>query len=136
MLVGGPHRKENPTMARVVAVEDEPNIIRLYQAALAEGGHEVVACTDPRQALEVVLRERPEAVLLDLSMPHLTGADVLKLLKNDQETKEIPVVLVTAFPGRLDELSDCPTEWLDAVLVKPFGVSLLRWEIDHVLGLV
>src|SRR4029079_8604966 len=89
--------KETPDMAkRILAVDDEKNIRRLVEVNLVRAGYQVETACDGREALERVSARRPDMVVLDVMMPFLDGFEVLRRLKADPATAEIPVIMLTA----------------------------------------
>jgi CheY-like chemotaxis protein len=83
-------------MARILVVEDSPDIRVLIRMLLEAGGHEVLTAADGREAIEAARRERPEVVLMDLSLPVLSGWEAAREIKADPATRSIPVIAVTA----------------------------------------
>lgn len=83
-------------MAKILVVDDEPHIVRLVQVNLQRAGYEVVTAYDGLQALTRIKQERPDLVLLDITMPRLDGWEVLKRLRAQPETVDLPVVMLTA----------------------------------------
>ena len=81
--------------AKVLAVDDSEENLKLIQALLSVAGYEVVTATSGEEALLMVERENPDLILLDDMMPSLKGFEVCSLLKSKQETRLIPVILVT-----------------------------------------
>jgi len=82
---------------RVAILEDDPNAARLYQRILqAHGDYEVSVARDGRTGLDMISRERPDVLLLDLMMPELDGFQVLEAMEADDELSRIPVIVVTA----------------------------------------
>ena len=82
--------------ARILVVEDSPDIRVLIRMLLEAAGHEVMTASDGREGVETAKRERPDLVLMDLSLPVLSGWEATKALKETPETASIPVVAVTA----------------------------------------
>ena len=82
--------------ARILVVEDSPDIRVLIRMLLEAAGHEVITASDGREGVETAKRERPDLVLMDLSLPVLSGWEATKALKETPETASIPVVAVTA----------------------------------------
>ena len=80
-------------MAHIVLVEDNPHNRAVFQAALSKSGHQVETAEDGEQALQVLNANAPDLVLLDLSMPGLSGLDTLKQMK--QEFPGLPVLMVS-----------------------------------------
>jgi len=83
-------------MARVLVVEDSPDIRALVRMLLEAEGHEVVTAADGREGVDAARRERPDLVLMDLSLPVLSGWEATREIKSSPETSKIPVVAVTA----------------------------------------
>ena len=83
-------------MARVLVVDDEPDVLLLCRVNLQHAGHEVLEAADGDQAIEIARRERPDAIVLDLMLPHVGGYEVLAALREQEDTREIPVCVLTA----------------------------------------
>jgi len=82
---------------RVAILEDDPNAARLYQRILqAHGDYEVSVARDGRTGLDMIVRDRPDVLLLDLMMPEMDGFQVLEVMEADDELSRIPVIVVTA----------------------------------------
>jgi len=91
----------------VLVVEDDPAQQRLMQEALKETGRDVklVAATSGAEAMALMQRERPNLILLDLSLPAMDGREVLKALKRDSRLNYIPIVVFTASSAEHDIVS-------------------------------
>src|SRR4051812_49643535 len=89
-------------MPTVVIADDSPTLRRIVSSVLTRDGFEVVQAEDGVQAVQTVFRVMPDAVVLDVQMPRLSGYVAARLLKDDWQTAEIPVVLLTS----LDAASD------------------------------
>jgi len=83
-------------MKKILIVDDEEAIIKMYATALS--GYNVIPAKTGVEALELAKSENPDLIYLDIIMPRLNGLDVLRRLKNDGLTKDIPVVLLTNLP--------------------------------------
>jgi len=77
----------------VLAIDDEPQVLNLYNRYLSNHGYQLVSLTDSSQAVEVARQIQPQAITLDISMPEKDGWDVLEGLKSDPSTRHIPVIL-------------------------------------------
>ncbi len=82
--------------ARILVVEDSPDIRVLIRMLLEAAGHEVTTASDGREGVEVAKRVRPDLVLMDLSLPVLSGWEATRAIKENPDTSSIPVVAVTA----------------------------------------
>lgn len=83
-------------MAKVLIVEDDLTLAEMYARKLNSNGLEVVTAFSGTEGFEKAEKESPNLILLDIMMPKLNGFDVLKELKQNLETKDIPVVVLTA----------------------------------------
>jgi DNA-binding response OmpR family regulator len=90
-----PHTN-TPITGRVLIADDNQQNRELLEAYLADDGHEILMSVDGQQTLDVVQRELPDLILLDIMMPKLSGYEVCQRLKKDAKTSGIPVLMVTA----------------------------------------
>ena len=116
-------------MSKVLIVDDQPEIRRLWQVNLAARSYDVVVAADGRECLEKVESERPDIILLDLSMPVLSGGAVLEALKGSAAVKNTAVVVLT---GWADEEVHRQARQMGATgaLVKPFGIDELLVSME------
>lgn len=84
-------------MARILIIEDSAINQRLAQAMLKQGGHEALAAGRADEGLELVRRERPDLILMDIQLPDMDGLAVARTLKSDPAVKHIPIVAMTAY---------------------------------------
>ena len=82
--------------AKILIADDEPHIRRILQFLLEQAGYEVTAAADGQEALDLLGRQPPDLVLLDVMMPHLDGFAVLQQIRADRETQRLPVIMLTA----------------------------------------
>ncbi|MFH1584557.1 MAG: response regulator [Patescibacteria group bacterium] len=82
-------------MKRILFIEDESALQKAFSDTLAEEGYEVVSALDGEIGLRLAKEKKPDVILLDLVLPRLHGFDVLSRLKQDEETKHIPVIVMT-----------------------------------------
>ena len=111
----------------VLAVDDENNIRRLIEVNLLRAGYRVTSAADGEEALRKVREDRPDLVVSDVMMPKIDGFELLRRLKADPETSDIPVLLLTAKAQNQDIFAG----WAGGVhgyLTKPFNPGeLLTW---------
>jgi two-component system alkaline phosphatase synthesis response regulator PhoP len=105
---------------KVLVVDDEPHIVRLVEVNLQRAGYDVVKAMDGVEALEQVKKEIPDMIVLDVMMPRMDGFTVLKHLKADPETQEIPVIMLTAKAQDADIFQGWQSG-VDSYLTKPFN---------------
>ena len=119
-------------MARVLVVEDDPDIRQLVELRLRGLGHRVVSAASGAEALTVIAeRGAPEVVVLDVAMPGMTGLDVLRTLRTQPEHAHLPAIFLSA---RVRPEDIAAGEELGAIyLTKPFVVSALAGAIEKAL---
>lgn len=102
--------------ARIMIVDDEPVNIKVVREYLRmEGYSQFIACEDPHEVMDTILREDPDVVVLDLMMPDISGLDLLQTIRADQRTMDLPVIFLTAAVDhgtRATALSEGATDFL------------------------
>ncbi len=116
-------------MARVLVVEDERNLRELYQLELEAQGYEVVNAKDGFEAIDLVEKDPPDLVVMDIRMPQMDGLEAMgKIL---DKHRNIPVIIHTAYQGYKDNF----LSWnADAYVIKSSDMSELKEKIAAVLG--
>jgi len=114
-------KEEEATMPKkILAVDDERHIVRLVEVNLARAGYQVVTAFDGREALQKVEAEQPDLVVLDVMMPFMDGFEVLRNLKANPLTADIPVIMLTAKAQDADVFRGWQSG-VDCYLTKPFN---------------
>ena len=119
---------------RVVCIEDEPEMIDLVKLILSRKGFQVTGAMGGREGLEVIARDNPDLVLLDLMMPDMDGWEVYQKMKADDAMKTIPVIVVTAKAQSIDKVLGLHIAKVDDYITKPFGPQELLESVEKVLG--
>lgn len=83
-------------MAKILLVEDDQSLREIYSIRLTAEGYEIVSAGDGEEALATAVREKPDLVLSDVMMPKISGFDMLDILRQTPETKDIKVIMMTA----------------------------------------
>ncbi|MFA5926792.1 MAG: response regulator [Patescibacteria group bacterium] len=104
-------------MAKILVVDDDMILREMYEARLKEGGYEIISASDGEEALQKASSEKPSVILLDIMMPKVNGIDVMKKLREDEETAGIPVILLTALVREIDKVKEMMRD-TDAYLIK------------------
>jgi len=120
---------------RLVCIEDEPEMIDLVRLILSRKGFNVIGANGGVEGLEVVRREKPDLILLDLMMPDMDGWEVYQQIKADEELREIPVVVVTAKAQSIDKVLGLHIAKVDDYITKPFGPQELLESVEKILGM-
>lgn len=105
---------------KILACDDEKNIVRLIQVNLERAGFNVITASDGKEALHKVLHEHPDLVVLDVMMPYMDGFEVLQKLRRNPSTRDIPVVMLTAKAQDADVFRGWQSG-VDCYLTKPFN---------------
>ena len=121
-------------MHRVLIIDDEDDIREVAALSLeATAGWEILTASSGREGILVAVREKPEAILMDVMMPEMDGPTTFKQLQLNPETASIPVVLLTAKVQGADQRRFAGLG-VAAVLFKPFDPLTLSSQISEVLG--
>ena len=117
-------------MKHVLVVDDEENILTLFEDELTDAGYRVTTASTGQQALDSIDEEVPDLVILDIRMPDMHGLEVLSKMR--ENNKDLPVILCTAVQG----LKDDYTVWdarVSAYLTKPIDLDDLVYKVQEVL---
>jgi two-component system alkaline phosphatase synthesis response regulator PhoP/two-component system response regulator VicR len=112
--------REGQMPKKILAVDDERHIVRLVQVNLERAGYQVVTAYDGKEALEKVASEQPDLVVLDVMMPYMDGFEVLQTLRKNQNTRDLPVIMLTAKAQDADVFRGWQSG-VDCYLTKPFN---------------
>lgn len=119
---------------KIVLADDEQFITIAYRDGLSRAGFTVVVAHDGMEALDLVKRENPDLVLLDLVMPRLNGFDVLKEMKNDPLVSDIPVVILSNLSQDTDEAEARKMGARDFYVKSDLSLEELITKIRALLG--
>ena len=118
---------------RILVVDDEIYIVHILDFSLGMEGYEVITALDGEQALEKARAEKPDLIVLDIMMPKLDGYETCKMLKAETDTKEIPVILLSAKGRNVDQKIGFEVG-ADDYITKPFSPRKLVERINAILG--
>lgn len=119
-------------MAKVLVVDDEPNIVLSIEFLMEQAGFEVVTAEDGEQALARVNDTQPDLLLLDISLPGISGFDVLERLRGEAATAQLPIIMLTAH-GRDVEREKGMALGADDYITKPFSTQALVEKVKALL---
>jgi len=117
----------------VVYIEDEPEMTELVKIILRREGYEVLGAKGGQEGLELIRKELPDLVLLDLMMPDMDGWEVYQQLQASEETSGIPVIVVTAKAQSIDKVLGLHVAKVDDYITKPFKPKELAERVKKVL---
>ena len=121
---------------RILLVEDSKPLRRENEGALQRAGYEVICAEDGEAALEMAQAGHPDLILLDMILPKMTGPEVLRHLKSDAKTKDIPVVVLSSLSekNRQKLLEEGAEDYLEKGALMPMpGLNLLPSAMENVI---
>jgi len=117
---------------RILVVDDEIYIVHILEFSLTMEGYSVLTASDGEEALQVIERERPDLVVLDIMMPRLDGYEVCRRLRATEEYRSLPVILLSA-KGRSIDRDAGLQAGADDYIIKPFSPRKLLEKIRELL---
>ncbi|MBN2372270.1 response regulator [bacterium] len=117
---------------RIIVVDDNKDMVYLYRKILKDQGYQVGSAENGLDGIQLILKELPDLVLLDLSMPKMDGYQVCKRLKNIEETKTIPVIMVTCRGNTRDKIYGLELG-ADDYIKKPVNNEVLLARVKSLL---
>jgi len=124
----------NDKLRRILCIEDEPEMIDLIRLILGRKGFEVLGAAGGEDGINKIREQKPDLVLLDLMMPFVDGWEVYQQMKSDDETKDIPVIVVTAKAQSIDKVLGLHIAKVDDYIAKPFSPKDLINSVERVLS--
>lgn len=119
-------------MATILVVEDEQDILALIEFNLRQAGYQVLTAEDGRRGLELARGKQPDLVVLDLMLPEMDGREVCRLLRQDEHTRHLPIVMLTALAEETDRVVGFELG-ADDYITKPFSPRELVLRVRAVL---
>lgn len=105
------------TPAKILLVDDDMTLHEMYAERLKAEGYTIVSAYDGEEAIEKVTKETPDLILLDIMMPKINGIDVMKKLREDESTANIPIILLTALVQEISKVKTMMKDY-DSYLIK------------------
>lgn len=118
--------------AKILTVDDEPDVLELIRFHLARAGHEIVQAANGRQAIELIEQEHPDLILLDLMLPDIDGFGVCEILRRNPETASLPILIVSAWGTPDAKMLGLELGALDYI-TKPFSPKELVRAVERLL---
>ena len=117
---------------QILVVDDEEDILELVRFNLLKEGYQVICAATGEKAVEIARSELPDLVVLDLMLPGMDGLEVAKFLKNDPETQNIPIIMLTAKVEESDVVTGLELG-ADDYVTKPFSPRVLMARVKAAL---
>ncbi len=118
--------------AKILIIEDEKDIIELVRYNLEREGYHVISAASGEEALEIISKETPELVLLDLMLPGIDGLETCRIIKQDPKSSKIPIIFLTAKSEEADVVVGLQLG-ADDYITKPFSPKVLNARIKAVM---
>jgi DNA-binding response OmpR family regulator len=124
----------NKQSKRLAYIEDEEEMIDLVRLILGRRGYSVLGANGGREGLNLVRKELPDLVLLDLMMPDMDGWDLYHQIKSEDATRDIPVIVITAKAQDIDKILGLRIAKVEDYISKPFSPQELIDRVEQVLS--
>ena len=120
-------------MARILIVEDNALNVKLFCDLLAAHGHEAKPVIDSRQALDEAQQFQPDLVITDIQLPHVSGLELIQMIRDDKNLKTVPIMAVTAYAAVADE-ERIRAAGANAYVSKPISVKKFVAVVEELLN--
>ena len=118
---------------KILIVEDEESLLKLESILLTSKGYEVKGVANGQAALDVLAEEKPDLVLLDIMLPEIDGFEVCQRIKENPDTRHIPVIMLTAKKSR-EDMARGEKAGADWYITKPFKSAMVIETIQRFLA--
>jgi two-component system cell cycle response regulator DivK len=119
-------------LAKILVVEDNALNIKLFCDLLTAHGHETEPVLDSREAMDAARAFHPDLVITDIQLPHITGIELLELLRADDDLKTVPIMAVTAYSAVGDD-ERIKAAGAQAYVAKPISVMRFAETVNELL---
>ena len=119
-------------MAMIMVVDDEPDILAMVEMILSRKGYKTVLAEGGEEALELIKQRKPDLILLDLMMPRMDGTEFLRIIRADENLRDIPVIVVSV-RSTIEKESREAMELADDYITKPIDIPTLYAAIEEML---
>ena len=127
------NRSNHKTLKKILIIDDNSFIITLIRQILEKARFEVFSCESGERGLEIANQLHPDLVLLDLRLPGIDGHTVLRNLKLSNQTKNVPVVMLSG-DNNMRQIIRCIFDGADDYVLKPFKGSIMVKKISDLLS--
>ena len=119
---------------KILVVDDEPDVVSYLSTFLEDEGFTVVSAQDGPEGIDKARAERPDLITLDITMPGMSGIEVLTVLRRDPELNPIPVIVITGVTSFRKQLSFRGVRPPEAFMQKPMDLEVLTEHLKTLLG--
>jgi len=121
-------------LAKILVVDDEPDTVDLVKLVLETEGYQTSVAYNGEEALEMIKIDKPDMVLLDIMMPKMDGWAIRKKIIDNEETRDMPIVMLTAKAQPIDKMIGLHVVGVTDYITKPFGRHELIDSVKKALG--
>ncbi|HEX6094026.1 MAG TPA: response regulator [Dongiaceae bacterium] len=125
--------RQASTPKTILVVEDNELNMKLFHDLLEAHGYSILQTRDGMEALKLARQHKPDLILMDIQLPEVSGLEVTKWIKEDDELKSIPIIAVTAFAMKGDE-EKIREGGCEAYIAKPISVTSFLKTVEQFLG--
>lgn len=118
---------------KILIVEDNDLNMKLFHDLLEVHGYDIVQTKDGREVLQLAKQHRPDLILMDIQLPEVSGLEVTRWIKDDEELRDISIIAVTAFAMKGDE-EKIRSGGCEAYIAKPISIASFLQTIEKFLG--
>ncbi len=115
---------------KILIVDDNPELVRALQLLL--NNYELILANNGKQAVEIAFTLEPDLILMDILMPEMDGLEATRLIRQNPQTRSIPILAITASVN-LDVEQECSKSGCDDFIAKPFTIEELAARIDNLI---
>ena len=121
------------TQRKILVIDDEPDVVSYLTTFLEDEGFAVVSAQDGPDGIDLARKERPDLITLDITMPGMSGLEVLTVLRRDEDLNPIPIIVITGVTSFQKQLSYRGVRPPEAFMQKPMDLELLMSNIENLL---
>ena len=125
-------KSENRLAKQILVIDDDPTLTKMVESRLNANGYAAVTSNDAAVGLEKAMKQIPDLVILDVMMPIINGYNMCTLLKSEQKTRNIPIIMLTSRSEDQDKAIGKEVG-VDAYLTKPFKMEELLKTVEDLL---
>ncbi len=118
---------------RILIADDSPTIRKFVTLSLKMNGFDILAAQDGMEALELLPSNKVDLIITDLNMPNLDGFEFIKSVRENEQYKEIPIIILSSL-DRKDDIERGLKIGADSYLIKPFNQKLVLYEISKYIN--
>ncbi len=118
---------------KILVIDDDSVLVKMADSRLKANGYDVMSTTDAASGLEMAIKGNPDLIILDVMMPIINGYNMCSLLKSEEKTKAIPIIMLTARSKETDKAIGREVG-ANAYMTKPFKMEELLSKIEELLN--